>query len=85
VIQASSTSTTQIAGNTYIELEFFVFGSSVNMMRALKDMYLLTNAGSTLQVSNSTNTSMNMASGTFTVYVNIDSTSNIVAAYVETF
>jgi hypothetical protein len=85
VLFAAGTNNTNIAGNNYMETEYSIYSSSLNFMKAWKDGYYLANGGGGTNQGSSTDTHMDLSSGTFKVYVNIDSATNIRAIYVESW
>ena len=80
VVYSPSIFTSDIAGYNYVEFELSPLARSVTQMWGQLNSYRMAPSG-----AGDTNTNMDLSTGTFTIYAAIDSSANIVNAFVETW
>lgn len=70
-------------GNNFFEIDYHVFGSSLSLLRSWKDGYYMTDSSNGTANGNGSRNNMDLSTGTFKIYVTVDSTANIGNIYVE--
>lgn len=86
-LHASGAGVSDHAGPQYIELDFFPWTSTTNQLAARLDEFYVTNSafGSAYGQSGSSDNNIDLTTGTYNVWVNIDSLANVDAVYVESW
>jgi hypothetical protein len=86
VLQASNSTGTNFAGNTFIEITASVIGTSSNQLAAWKDLYYFNaHNGSSVQITNQTDTHLDLSTGTWKIYLLGSSSAIVLGAFVETW